>query len=219
LLKNPTALASLFNRGFNTKGIISNELGWNPADQFYPLSEWGLPYDKEKDKKNLWIPKGIVIPTLVNDIVIKLKVRRSDWHKEDSFPKYVEITGSKQSPSTYGNLSTQVTIIVESELDAMLIQQCASDLCCCMAIGGAGKKPDSESHDILKQSKYMLFSLDFDDAGKSAYQFWKTNYSNLHPWPISRGKSPGDAIKLGVNLRSWIMHGLSHINTQFKEEI
>jgi hypothetical protein len=33
-------------------------------------------------------------------------------------------------------------VIVEAELDAMLIQHYAADLCCCMAIGGAGKKPD-----------------------------------------------------------------------------
>ena len=43
-------------------------------------------------------------------------------------------------------------MIVESELDAMLIQQEASDLVCSVALGGVSKKPDAEVHEWLKQS-------------------------------------------------------------------
>jgi DNA primase len=124
-------------------------------------------------------------------------------------PKYVEISGSKQSPSIYGDRS-QPLIIVESELDAILIQQEASKLVCSIALGGVSKKPDIELHELLKQAPVILLSLDFDDSGKKHYSFWMKLYSNLRPWPIPYFKSPGDAFaKAQINIRNWINNGLS----------
>ena len=44
--------------------------------------------------------------------------------------------------------------------------------------------------------------------GKKAYKFWRDTYPHVQPWPVPRGKSPGDAFKEGVNLRLWIEAGL-----------
>ena len=87
-------------------------------------------------------------------------------------------------PSFYGNPLDKPIVIIESELDAILTQQFASDLCCCMALGGAGKKPDFATHNILHTASTLLFALDFDEAGKKAFQFWKLTYPKLRAWPV-----------------------------------
>lgn len=211
LLQNPKAISELTLRGFAIDTIRLFSLGWNSRNQFAPRYDWGLPiaYNEQGREKKVWLPKGLVIPTFISGRPIKLKMRRSDWNEQDELPKYIEITNSMKCLSFYGSLDTQKILIVESEFDAMLIQQYASDLCACVAIGGASKRPDRISHELLKSSSLILFSLDFDAAGKAAYRFWRSTYPNLRAWPISRGKSPGDALKIGVDLRQWIIDGLN----------
>ena len=164
---------------------------------------------KEDGKeRKLWLPRGIVIPSRLQDHVVKLKIRRSDWFEGEELPKYAEVSGSMKCPAIYGNINTRIAVVVEAELDAMLIQQCAADLCCCIAIGGAGKKPDVNVDCLLRNMSSILFALDFDEAGRKAFQFWKTTYPALRPWPTPSGKSPGDALTSGVDLRKWISIGL-----------
>jgi len=124
-------------------------------------------------------------------------------------PKYVEVSGSTQSPSLYGDVSKPV-IIVESELDAILIQQEASDLVCNIALGGVSKKPDTQLHKWLKQASLILLSLDFDDPGKKRYSFWMKHYPNLRPWPAPLSKSIGDAYCVHkISILKWINNALS----------
>jgi DNA primase len=194
LIHNPQGVEQLEKRGLTVETIERFSLGWNPENLFDHRERWGLtPELKENGlPKRQWLPRGIVIPSFNGPDPIKLKIRRSEWTSEDTLPKYVEISGSKQSPAVYGDPSKPV-IIVESELDAILIQQEASHLICCLALGGVSKKPDVELHEWLKQASLILLSLDFDDAGKKRYAFWMKLYPNLRPWPTPCWKSPGDA--------------------------
>lgn len=211
LYQTPEAISELTMRGFAPEIIETFSLGWNPVNRFDLLSDWGLPiaYNEQGREKKVWLPKGLVIPTLVAGKAMKLKVRRSDWKEQDELPKYIEITGSMKCPSFYGSLDIKKFLILESEFDAMLIQQYAADLCVCMAIGGASKRPDKISHDLLKRANLILFALDFDAAGKAAYRFWRSTYPHLRGWPISKEKSPGDALKMGVDLRQWVIDGIN----------
>lgn len=107
---------------------------------------------------------------------------------------------------------TKPILVLESELDAILIQQFASDLCCCLALGGVSKRPDQEAHELLKRSPLILLALDYDEAGKKEYPFWMSLYPSLRPWPARKGKSPGDSYKLHqIDLRKWVLDGLSYI--------
>ncbi len=200
----------LKKRGLTVDTMKRFFLGWNPENLFDQRERWGLaPEIKENGlPKRQWLPKGFVIPSFCNADPVKMKIRRSDWFNEDTLPKYVEISGSRQSPSVYGDMSKPV-MIVESELDAILIQQEASDLVCCLALGGVSKKPDAELHARLKKSPLILLALDFDEAGKKRNSFWMRLYPNARLWPIPFDKSPGDAIeKSHVNIVSWIKSGL-----------
>jgi len=210
LMSRPGIINLLLNRGFTLDTIQRFSIGWNMENLFEETEKWGIPKEIKENghPKRQWLPKGIVIPSYVGNEPVKLKIRRSDWSQEDSFPKYVEVSGSRQSPSIYGDMSKPV-VIVESELDAMLVQQSASHLVCCVALGGVSKKPDYEMHAWLKQASLILLSLDFDEIGKKRYAFWMKLYPNIHPWPAPFAKSPGDAVRLfHVHILDWIKAGL-----------
>lgn len=211
LLSDPSAMKRLLERGLTQQSIDRYRLGWNPSTQFESYSLWGLSAcyrDDNGQERRLWLPKGIVIPTLNGDSIVKLKVRRDDWHYDDKHPKYVEISGSMKALSWYGSTEQHPVVVVESELDAILIQQNAGHLCGCVALGGVGRKPDLESHWRLLSAPKILYALDFDEAGKKAFSFWKSTYKNLMAWPSPIEKSPGDALQAGVDLAMWIASGL-----------
>lgn len=215
LWNSSEGLSLLHERGFSSHSINCFTLGWNPSIRNASRHVWGLSrvINELGLEKSLWLPSGIVIPTISSGKVTKIKIRRNDWKTTDSLPKYAEISGSMKCPSFFGSPSLPI-VLVEAELDALLIQQEAANLCCCIALGGASKKPDLNLHKILQQAPLILFALDFDDAGKKAFHFWNKTYPRLKAWPVPREKSPGDALKAGVDLRKWIADGLTHYHRQ-----
>ncbi|MBY0529259.1 MAG: hypothetical protein K2P51_03620 [Rhabdochlamydiaceae bacterium] len=202
LKKNSSALNFLFKRGFSQEAIEKFHLGWNPNSLWLRRSQWGL----QSEERRLWIPSGVVIPSfsLSKNEPIKLKIRRNEWREGDNLPKYVEISGSMQSCAVYAISLEKPIVVVESELDAILVQQFVGDLCCAMALGGASKRPDAENHRLLSRAPVILFSLDVDSAGAKAYCWWKKMYPQMKLYPSPVGKSPGDACVAGIDLRKWI---------------
>lgn len=202
LNKTPYALELLKGRRLSKEFIDRFHLGWNPKTVWLNRSDWGM----EAGEKKLWVPKGLLIPTYDSTFnnPSKLKVRRSEWVAGDKLPKYVEISGSAQRPSIYGCEIGKPIIVVESELDAILLQQCARDLCCSLALGGASKRPDSKTHSLLVNAPVIFFSLDVDSAGAMAYRWWKQTYPKIRLLLPPIGKSPGDALIAGIDLRKWI---------------
>jgi len=210
LFVDHTALALLSKRGLKEKTIKQFQLGYNPLNQWIRREHWGLKTkhnDQGKELK-LYLPKGIVIPSLFEQVPRKLKIRRSDWQEKEPFPKYYEVPGSSPYPSIYGDQTLDILILTESELDAMLIIQEAGDPCSCLAIGGTKKTPDIATHQWLKTRGCILYALDFDEAGKNGYFFWRSTYPNIKPWPVPQEKSPGDAYQKGIDLREWIRGGI-----------
>lgn len=227
LQQSSDMLQTLYLRGLKENTIKQYRLGFceNPVpgsskDFFRNREEWGLSSEcKPNGKpKQLWLASGLVIPTMsIGGSVYKLKVRRHQWHKEDPLPKYVEISGSMQCPSVFGETQSKVAVVVESEFDALLILQNATDLCFCIALGGVTKKPDLHTDHLLKQAKLILWCLDNDEAGRNVAFWWRSTYQNLRFWPAPVGKSPGDAFKdHKLNLRNWILNG---INCYLKTEV
>ena len=157
----------------------------------------------------LHLIKSCIILNCGDECGLKIKIRRSNWREDDTFPKYVEVSGSRHCPSVYGDISKPV-VIVESEFDAILILQEAIHLVCSVALGGVSKKPDADLHALLEKAPLILLALDFDEAGKTRYRFWMELYSHLHPWPAAYSKSPGDdaALTSPASLLEWVKVGL-----------
>lgn len=170
-------------------------------------------FDKLNSKGSLaklWLPKGIVIPSFLDGNIVKLKIRRTEEIQkkiDPKFQKYIIITGSSNAPIIYGDLDKPI-LIMESELDAMLTFDVVGNICSVVALGGAQNRPDAMLHQILIRASHILLSLDFDDGGMQANYFWKELYPTLRFWPVPRGKSPGEALKLGVDLKRWVEEGL-----------
>lgn len=201
LINTPTAIAFLVKRGFSMDSMKRFRLGWNSRSIFV---EWM----DEEPKHKIWLPKGIVIPTFKEGNLVKIKMRRSEWCENDVYPKYVEIHGSMSAPSIFGSDKNAPVIILESELDAMLIQQEMDGMFATMALGGASKKPDKDTHILLSQAPAILFSLDFDEAGIKQLQWWKKQYRKLVVWVTPFEKSVGDAFIKGLDIKSWVHLGI-----------
>lgn len=207
-------------RGFKDSTLSQFQIGYcvnlcsNQTKDFYrSREEWGLvkEYKENGKEKSFWIPHGLVIPTHDSDgSIIKIKIRRQSWQTGDPLPKYVELSGSKQTLSTYGKTEIKVALILESELDSILIQQEAAELCFCIALGGATKRPDIETDYFLSRCSLILWSLDNDEAGRKEALWWRKEYPQLRFWPSPMGKSPGDAFQYhSLNLHEWIKAGIS----------
>ena len=161
------------------------------------------------NKENFGCPVALLYPRYQMGLPIKVKIRRSDWKADDSLPKYAEVAGSKQIPSIFGDTSLPYAFIVESELDAILVQQEADDLVYCVALGGSTKPLNTGTDALLRTTPKILFCPDFDEAGAKAWMKWKKWFSNIERILTPFEKSAGDAYLNGMNLRKWILNTLS----------
>lgn len=204
-LESSIAIRLLGERGLTIETIKKFSVGWNAIERRDARNLWGLSF--EETGKDIWLPKGIVLPTFFDGQVMRLRIRRVDLKPGDD-NKYIAVSGNRSTPSFYGKTSDLPIFLLESEIDSLLIQQQAGDLCSCMAIP-AGQRPDAYADEILRAAPFLIFSLDFDKAGISQYSFWKTAYPEMKIWLADGGKSPGDDFKQGVDLREWVKAGLA----------
>ncbi len=87
LMGNFEALNYLIERGLSIETVSKFSLGLNEYDLFEDRTNWGLP-EIIKDNgctKKQWLPKGIVIPSFVDENLTKIKIRRGDWNIEGPF--------------------------------------------------------------------------------------------------------------------------------------
>lgn len=211
LLANPEALMLVMKRGFTFDSIKRFKIGFCLKDFFREREDWGLDVQIKENgtRKKQWLPAGIVIPFFSeSEEVYKIKIRRTKWYEDDKLPKYIEISGSKQCPSIYGNTKLQACIILESEFDALLVQQEAGDIVYCIALGGSTKALDFETDKFLRNTETILFCPDFDKAGAIAWRRWKSLFSNIYRILTPEEKSAGDAFLSGIDLRKWIGRAL-----------
>jgi hypothetical protein len=189
------------NKGLSEASIRKAMLGLNLADIRAPRQAWGLP----DNEKKVWLPAGLVIPLLVDGAVHRLRIRRT----ESTGPRYVVVPGSSSAPMVLGYDKAAV-VVVESELDVLLLEQAAGDLCAVAALGNAQAKPNVTTHELLQNTPLILVALDADDAGaKASWQFWSQSYgAKVKRWLSILGKDASEARQRGLNIRNWIIAGM-----------
>ena len=202
------------NKGLNDATI--KEVGIALEDKFESRAAWGLDPIIKADgtEKKQWIPAGLIIPLIIKDEIIRLRIRRND---PGDGSRYIIASGSSVAPLIIGQDKGAV-VIVESELDAWLLSQIVGDLVSIVALGTATAKPDIESHKILKAAPVILISLDTDNAGtKAAWKFWPETYGKkAKRWPTIQGKDASEAKVNGLDLRTWIVAGLFGTEEKFE---
>jgi hypothetical protein len=175
--------------------IMSNGLGWIPKDVFDNKSTWGLGSGK------LALPAGVVIPCWRDDQLVRLRIRQS---APEASPKYWTVAGSVSVPLIINNCRDTV-IIVESDLDAILIDQEAGAITSVIALGSCAGKPDTQAYELIKKSRLVLLSPDYDEAGKRSAAWWLENYKDIKVWPIPDGNDVGDYALMDGNIKEWIL--------------
>ena len=221
LLANPEQLAYLAARGISKGAAISCRLGWNPKDTYRDRASWSLP--PELDKKTsrplrLWLPAGLVIPIYRHGVLQRVRVRRPASERAKFLPnrKYHRIPGSSITTMILGE-SSRAFAVVEAELDACAIFSAAPDLVGAVSIETLEGNLDAEAAAILAQALVILDALDADDpttpALQRALKKWSATFPAHLRWPVPVGKDPGEAVKSGVDLRTWILAGLPPVFT------
>ena len=195
----------LRNKGLSAETCDRMNLGWIPEDCYRPRESWGLPTEMKDDgkPKRLWISAGIVIPMYDSDgRVVRIRIRR----RSEDEPRYPMVKGSSVRQMLLGN-PDRCIVVVESELDAILIDQLAGDITGVLSLGNAQSKPDEPAFSALNKALRILVALDFDIAGKSAFGWWHREFVRAIRWPVPNGKDPSDAHSEGSDIRSWVIAG------------
>jgi len=194
------ALDWLHDRGLADETIKRAGLGACRVEQYETRKAWGLA---GKGKK-VWLPAGMIIPSFFAGRVCRLRIRRLDPGE----PRYVMIGGSYTGPMVL-NPDRAAAVIVESELDALLVDQEAGDLVTSIGLGSVSIRPDSVTHEALEKAEMILLALDADEAGAvQARDYWLPRYAKAKRWPVIKGKDPAEAHKNGLNLRAWVLAGI-----------
>lgn len=207
LLQIPDVLKYLQARGLPLEAVVCYKLGWSEKNEFLQREDWGLEAQLKSDGKQnmLWLPKGLVIPSIEQSgSVVRLKVRRYDWHSDDKLPKYVAISGSMNGLSLVGSKQATV-VVVESELDAYALHYAIGDFACIVAIGSNIKNPDNVVDSLAKRTTKLLICSDNDAAGQKMFTKWKKLYPHAKNCPTPIGKDVGEAIEQGLDIREWIL--------------
>ncbi len=216
LLERPDELAWLSVRGIGIDMVKKYRLGWNPTHAWRERPAWGLAPEKKPNGKlkKLWLPRGLVIPLLSEaGQVLRLRIRQPDQS-----PRYMVIPGSSREPLC--SRAAEAMVIVESELDAILLDGLAGDLAGVVAMGNDTAKPTAALLPILQEAMFIAVALDsdlprynpdtgsMDMPGAKASRWWLEQFSQAVRVPVIGGKDPGDAYKEGIDLRSWVLAAL-----------
>jgi DNA primase len=203
-------------RGLKAEAIERYSLGWNDENLTYQRASLGLPekVDDQGHASGVWIPEGLVIPCYRNNLIHKVSIRRSAWRDLDTppshgAPRYVMVPGSSAKANMLLGEVKKYAVVVESDLDAILLHQLAGDIVTVIAMGSVANKPDYEVTRLLRRAKVFLVALDGDGAGMNATRtWWLPHFPNGKWWLVINGKDPGEAYRLGDDLRLWIRAGL-----------
>ena len=212
VLDDQEQLDWLAARGIREESLACFGLGWNPGrngkDLYRAREAWGLSgilNRKTGRPRPLWLPVGMVIPYFAAGVIQRLRIRRPE--SREFGPPYYLVPGSSMATMVL-HPERKAHVIVESELDALLIDQEAGDMVGVVALGSVSAKPDETAARVLGKSRHILNALDVDGAGAKYRAWWDAHFPECERWPVPRGKDPGEAFKQGVNIREWIKAGL-----------
>jgi len=200
----------LSDKGIDTETAEKYRIGWLPEDIYRQRDSWGLPEvmsEKTGKPKRLWFPTGLVIPHIITMPDGIRRVDRIRIRRPDGEPRYYIIPGSCSRQLITGTPG-RIMMIVESELDALLLDQIIGNSMGIVSVGTSHAKPDKWAQQVLRDAVCILVSLDNDPAGQSAFGWWHENYQYAINHPVPVGKDPSDAHHQKCDLHAWIISGL-----------
>jgi DNA primase len=193
------ALAWLRRRGLRDETIMRAGLGLSDYDRFQSPESWGLP----GDHKQVWLPRGVVIPWNIGGELWRINIRRPSGE-----PKYVGPAGSSNGLYMADGLTGQLpTVLLEGEIDALTIAQDASDVAVAVATGSTAGSRHMRWISRLALAPLVLVAYDSDMAGEKAATYWLDLLSLAKRWRPFWDDVNAMA-QSGVDIRSWVTEGV-----------
>src|SRR6266568_5148632 len=207
--KGERALNYLQSRGLSADTIRNARLGFCPGWYSESLSNWGLSINETLEETEIKIPEGIVIPWFVDGKVWKLSVRRPD-------KSYFQCLGSSDCLFNTDSMQPGMTVmLLESEIDALSVYQCAGDIIASVATGGTWKGQTQRWIAQLKQAPGLLIGFDADEAGNAGAHVWQKKIPQALRW-MPWAHDCNDMLTSGINLRTYVEMGLRTLHTQIE---
>lgn len=220
LLADPEHLSWLAKRGIDQAMVIKYRLGlhqtkdWQPS--FRPRASWGLTGGKNPrtGRPEMFVlPAGIVIPFFVEGVLHRLRIRLERLDPKNPKKRYHAVSGSVMD-TFITRADAEVYLVVETELDAIMIDGQAGEMVGAVAVGSSHAKPTDAAGLCLQRATRVLNALDYDDAGTSATSWWQQTFSRHQRWPVPVGGDPGEFFEQQGRemVRQWIIKGLPPVH-------
>jgi hypothetical protein len=204
-------------RGLNDITLRNYGIGYNPADRYEDRALWGLPPETAAQTgraKRVWLPRGIVIPWIIDDQLWRVNIRRPT-----GVPKYTGPAGSSNGLFNADKLysatnSPGPVALVEGEIDAMTIDQWAGNLITPVATGSTAGSRCTRWIAKLALAPLVLVAYDVDEngAGDKAAAWWLNVLPNARRWrPL--WSDVNDMAVDGADLRAWVRAGIEELAT------
>jgi hypothetical protein len=200
------ALAWLHARKLTDDTLRVYHIGYNPDDLYVARHIWGLPPAQNQygRPKQLWLPRGIVIPWFIDGDVWGIHFRRPTGE-----PRYYWLPGGtlalyNAESLTYG----KPAVLLEGELDALTIAQEAGELVAVVASGGTDGARYTRWIARLAMAAVVLVAYDHDEAGEQAARYWLATLPNARRWRPYWSDANAMA-QDGVGVAEWIRAGLA----------
>jgi len=200
----------LHGRGLTDATIQAAGLGYNPHERYADRAAWGLPPEvKENGKpKGLWLPRGVVIPWLIDGELWGIRIRRPVGE-----PKYYWIPTPDPGWALFNAdkvIPGKPVAIVEGELDALTI--CQADYVS-VATGSTGGARRAKWIARLAAASLALVCYDNDKGGNQAASYWLDALPNAKRWR-PYWSDANQMQQDGADITAWIAAGLGFNHQQ-----
>jgi len=131
------------------------------------IQTFNLGYSTGINVKELWIPRGIVIPCQVRGVVWYLKIRLPAI---EGGQKYTCVKGSRPAAIYNGDrlVGSEIALFCEGEFDCMIAHQELNDVIASATLGSATNTPDLATWgSYLRPLKTIYSAYDHDKAGET----------------------------------------------------
>jgi len=199
------ALDWLRQRTLTDETIRAAGLGYNNRDRWDRREHWELL--PAPDGKGLWLPRGVVIPWVIQGKLWRVNIRRPAGQ-----PRYYQPAGGAVGLYNADAVKAGLpAVLCEGEFNALTIQQYAGDLAVAVASGSTegARRVRWVAQLALASLVLVAFDADENHAGDNGAVYWLEVLPNAQRWRPYWSDTNMMA-QDGADVRAWITAGLEH---------
>jgi hypothetical protein len=194
----------LARRGLTEATLRAWRVGFQPVcGRREPAERWGFP-PRDVNNAPTWvrIPRGIVLPWLLDGQLWQIKVRTAGGNQ----PKYLAVSGGR--PCLYGGdlcVAGSPGVLLEGEFDTQLGWQEAHHLASALTLGSASRWPTATALSYLTRCSRLLVATDADAEGERwAERLTGSVGTSCHRVRPPAGKDVTEYWQSGGDVAGWI---------------